>query len=324
LQIYGHALGSLARRRPLLIWVVARMSRKKPDIIAEALATPPCPPADCALRSLDVGSGAPLMLRVPAANHIRTLHIRAAHKVAAVAAGDYNAALQEEYSRLQESEPYYWDQLWPGGIALARKLCAEPELVRGRSVLEFGAGIGLLSCAAARSGAAAVLATDIVPEALAFAAQSARDNSLQLTTCEWGWEDDPPAVVSQAAPFDAVLLPDVMYDDAAVERLGVLAPRLVAPDGLLMWADGTDRPYGESHSERLRELVLAAVGGAFRVESVHELRAGASRDDGGSAPDRPVRLVVMARGGAVQPVPRAMSLQHGDAGNSSGDVARIS
>ena len=127
--------------------------------------------------------------------------------------------------------------------------------MRGRRVLDFGSGIGLTACAAGLAGAAAVLATDIEPAALAFAAQSARDNGLGedvLRTRAWDWAEPPPSELAPpyAPPFDVVLLPDVMYDDDAVERLGVLAPSLVAPGGMLAWADGTDRTYGALHAER--------------------------------------------------------------------------
>ena len=305
-------------------------------LIADALSAPPPPPAECALRTLELSK--PLKLRVPAENTITSNHIRAAHAVAIASSAEvnssaYHSALQAEYSRLQDAQPWYWDQLWPGGIALARRLLAEPELVRGRTVLEFGSGIGLTACAAALAGASCILATDNEPSALAFTAQSASDNGLAdgvLATCAWDWEQAPPAEVAARAPFDVVMLPDVMYDEAAVERLGALAPTLVAPGGLLLWADGTDRPYGESHSVRLRQLVLGSDGarawtagssesGVFRVRSSEELHAGASKEDGGAAPDRPVLLVIVEREGAEPPDVSDASGQR----SSSTDPAKV-
>ena len=41
-----------------------------------------------------------------------------------------------------------------------------------------------------------------------------------LRAVVWEWDEPPPeADVAAFAPYDVVLLPDVMYDDAAVERL---------------------------------------------------------------------------------------------------------
>ena len=114
------------------------------------------------------------------------------------------------------------------------------------------------------------------------------------------------------------------------KRLGALAPTLVAPGGLLLWADGTDRPYGESHSVRLRQLVLGSDGarawtvgssesGVFRVRSSEELHAGASKEDGGAAPDRPVLLVIVEREGAEPPDVSDASGQR----SSSTDPAKV-
>ena len=57
--------------------------------------------------------------------------------------------------------PPYWAFAWAGGQALARYLLDSPEAVAGRSVLDFGAGSGLVAIAAAKAGAASVLAAEI-------------------------------------------------------------------------------------------------------------------------------------------------------------------
>ena len=54
--------------------------------------------------------------------------------------------------------PPYWAFAWAGGQALARWLLDNPEIVAGRSVLDFAAGGGIAGIAAARAGAARVLA----------------------------------------------------------------------------------------------------------------------------------------------------------------------
>lgn len=279
------------------------MERERNRLITAALAAPAPLPTQCTLRTLNLGGEQSVRLRVPEKDHITLCHIRAAHNVACSQTGvtsgaAYHAALSAEYSRLQDEQPWYWDELWPGGVALARFVVAHPALFKGRRCLEFGTGLGLVAACAALVGAACVTATDIEPKALAFAAQTAVDNGVadRVQTAAWNWHEPPPeADVASQAPFDLALMPDVMYDDEAVERLGVLAPSLVAPGGLLIWADGTDRPYGEEHSDRLSELVLGSAAPHFVLRSRTELSAGASAEDGGSSPDRPVRLVVMER-----------------------------
>lgn len=57
----------------------------------------------------------------------------------------------------------YWGFAWPGGQALARYLLDHPEDVRGRRVLDFGAGCGIEALAALRVGAAQAVGADIDP-----------------------------------------------------------------------------------------------------------------------------------------------------------------
>src|SRR5215813_1000051 len=57
--------------------------------------------------------------------------------------------------------PPFWAFAWAGGQALARYLLDHPDEVAGRSVLDFGAGSGLVAIAAAKAGAAMVLAVEI-------------------------------------------------------------------------------------------------------------------------------------------------------------------
>ena len=50
--------------------------------------------------------------------------------------------------------PPFWAFAWAGGQALARYLLDHPEAVRGRRVLDFASGSGLVAIAAAKAGAA--------------------------------------------------------------------------------------------------------------------------------------------------------------------------
>ena len=59
--------------------------------------------------------------------------------------------------------PPYWAFAWAGGQALARYVLDHPDLVAGKRVLDFGAGSGLVALAAAKAGAAHVIAADIDP-----------------------------------------------------------------------------------------------------------------------------------------------------------------
>lgn len=57
--------------------------------------------------------------------------------------------------------PPYWAFAWPGGQGLARYALDHPEEIKGKRVLDFGAGCGIAAIAAAKAGAKTALADDI-------------------------------------------------------------------------------------------------------------------------------------------------------------------
>src|ERR1700722_8921266 len=57
--------------------------------------------------------------------------------------------------------PPYWAFAWPGGQALARYVLDHPAEIKGKRVLDFGAGCGIAAIAAAKAGAKTALADDI-------------------------------------------------------------------------------------------------------------------------------------------------------------------
>lgn len=75
--------------------------------------------------------------------------------------------------------PPYWAFAWPGGQAVARHLLDNPSLVAGRRVVDFATGSGLCALAAAKAGAAHVIAYDI--DALAVTAVRENAAALGLT-----------------------------------------------------------------------------------------------------------------------------------------------
>ena len=70
--------------------------------------------------------------------------------------------------------PPFWAFAWAGGQALARYILDHPEQLAGRFVLDFGSGSGIVGIAAAKAGAASVLAADIDRFAAAALPQTRR------------------------------------------------------------------------------------------------------------------------------------------------------
>jgi predicted nicotinamide N-methyase len=107
----------------------------------------------------------------------------------------------------------FWAFAWAGGLGLARWLQAHPEAVAGRTVLDFGAGSGLVAIAAARAGAEHVLAVDVDPFAEAAVELNARANHVHLTVLLGDMlDEDPPAV-------DVLLAADTWYESRLADRV---------------------------------------------------------------------------------------------------------
>jgi predicted nicotinamide N-methyase len=111
---------------------------------------------------------------------------------------DLNARAQD---LLHGGSAPYWAFCWGAGQALARYLLDHPELVRGKHVIDFGAGSGVAGIAAAYAGAARVSAIDIDPLALRVALCNAELNGVTLEIAD---------TTPQA--WDVLLASDVLYE----------------------------------------------------------------------------------------------------------------
>ncbi|CCG03885.1 class I SAM-dependent methyltransferase [Blastococcus saxobsidens] len=121
-------------------------------------------------------------------------------------------AMETQHGRTS-TDPPFWAAAWPGGQALARYVLDHPELVAGRTVLDLGAGSGLVAVAAARAGAAAVLASDVDPFALTAVTVNAELNGTPgITPVGDVLGDEPPDV-------GVILAGDVCYDREMTDRV---------------------------------------------------------------------------------------------------------
>lgn len=108
--------------------------------------------------------------------------------------------------------PPYWAFAWVGGQAVSRFLLDRPETVRGLRVLDFAAGSGVASVAAALAGAAFVEAAEIDAFAGAAILLNAQANNVAVTVAL----DD---LVGQPLRWDVVLAGDVCYERPMAARV---------------------------------------------------------------------------------------------------------
>jgi len=155
----------------------------------------------------------------------------------------------EETRRILE-EPPYWSFCWASGLAMARYLAQHPEWVRGKRVLDFGAGSGIAGIAAARAGALEVVACDLDPLALEACRANAALNEVVLN-----YSSD---FFAEADRFDLILVADVLYDRANLPLLDHFLSRarqaLVADSRVRDFSHPLYRPLGVLDALTLPDL----------------------------------------------------------------------
>ena len=173
-----------------------------------------------------------------------------------------------EWRAAAPQPPPFWAFVWPGSQALARYLLENADIVKGKRVLDFGAGSGLAAIAAARCGASHVLACDLDPVAAAIQLLNAELNSVTVET----YTGD---AVHSNWRADVVLAGDVCYErensEATIAWLRQEADRRT----LVLIAD-PGRHYAPSAGLELRAT--------YEVPTLHELE---------SAPQKSTRLWAM-------------------------------
>jgi len=108
--------------------------------------------------------------------------------------------------------PPFWAFAWAGGQGLARYVLDHPESVRGKRVLDFATGSGLVAIAAAHAGAAEVLATDIDYFSAAACRLNMEANGVSFAVTQ----ND---LIGQLDGFDVLLAGDVFYEKPMADRL---------------------------------------------------------------------------------------------------------
>ena len=126
--------------------------------------------------------------------------------------------------------PPFWAFAWAGGQALARYVLDHPALARGKRVLDFAAGSGLVAIAAAKAGAASVEARDIDAFAVAAIGLNAAANGVAVD----GRGTD---AVGPDEGWDAVFAGDICYERGMAERTVAWLERLHGRGALVLIGD---------------------------------------------------------------------------------------
>ncbi|MCZ4281770.1 50S ribosomal protein L11 methyltransferase [Kiloniella laminariae] len=127
--------------------------------------------------------------------------------------------------------PPFWAFAWAGGQALAQYILDNPDLVKGKRVLDFACGSGLQGIAALKAGAAEVLAADIDPHAIAATDLNAALNQVRLITTSEN-------LIGRSNPgWDLVLAGDVCYDGPMADEIMTWLHKLAASGTQVLLGD---------------------------------------------------------------------------------------
>jgi predicted nicotinamide N-methyase len=140
-------------------------------------------------------------------------------------------AQEQEYLSREEGRLPYGAMLWPASIALAHEV-GRAEQMRGKRVLELGAGTGVPGIVAASFGAE-VLQVDRSEVALHLCMANAQRNAqtrLQARAAEW-------ETFHSDEPYDFIFGADVLYVTTMHERVSAICETYLAPGGSALFSD---------------------------------------------------------------------------------------
>src|SRR5262245_19359918 len=141
-------------------------------------------------------------------------------------------AQEQEYLAREQGRMPYGAQLWPSSIALAHDLVARAAELRGKRVLELGAGTGVPGIVAASLGAQ-VLQIDRSEVALHLCELNARRNQqagIGARAAQW-------ETFHSDEPFDFIVGADVLYVTTMHDRLRAISDAYLAHGGTVLFAD---------------------------------------------------------------------------------------
>jgi len=125
----------------------------------------------------------------------------------------------------------YWADVWPSSLILAKRLADETG--GGRSLLELGCGLGIVSITAMRSGFR-VVASDYYEDALHFTRANAWRNLRREPAARMiDWR----ALPTDLGAYDMIVAADVLYEMTYAQLVADALAAALAPDGTAIIAD---------------------------------------------------------------------------------------
>ncbi|ELR11534.1 nicotinamide n-methyltransferase [Acanthamoeba castellanii str. Neff] len=233
-----------------------------------------------------------VVLKVPHEGRVTSLHIARVEQLAPCDAAGI----------LDGSSDLTGLMLWPAAEALAHLIATEPDKWRGKTVLELGAGVGLVGLVASLF-CGQVLITDGEEEVISMIEENLQANkdalpeASRVRCCSLDWTEDLDAWKAKhdCSSFDVIVGSDIIYSFEALPALFTVVQGLLAHTAdahfLVLYSS-----RGKRLDDRLPE-VAAAHGFDCSVAMhlpPHATTAPPSASDDQS-PDEPMRLCTFTR-----------------------------
>jgi predicted nicotinamide N-methyase len=148
----------------------------------------------------------------------------------------------------------YWAYPWSGGAALARYVLDRPETVRGKRVLDLGAGGGIVAIAAAMAGASTVTAAEIDRNGAAALGLNAAANGVHITIFNEDLTRGP------APDTDLIAVGDLFYAHDLATGISAYLDRCVAGGIAVLVGDPGRADLPRSRLTLLAEYQVPEVG----------------------------------------------------------------
>lgn len=154
----------------------------------------------------------------------------------------------------------YFGILWPAAEALAEYIAENASLVKNKTVLELGCGLGLPSLVASHLGGQ-VLATDFHPDVEEYFLRNCRHSSVECEYQRLNWREEN---VSQK--FDVVIGSDVLYESKHPREVALGLLRFVKEDGMIILSD-PGRSYLQQFLSAMNDLGVSEEMYSKKVDS---------------------------------------------------------
>lgn len=144
--------------------------------------------------------------------------------------------LCESLSADEQQDPFapdlcpYFGIFWHASEALGVYLNDHPEVVKGKTVLELGCGLGFPSMVAAHLGGK-VLATDFHPLVAEYFARNCLHSQVESGYQRLNWREET------AGKYDVVMGSDVLYESQHPKDVANALLKFVKPGGKILLSD---------------------------------------------------------------------------------------